>query len=307
MTHFVREKSIARSDLYRDLRSYFFDQDVLEVDVPLLGRGGSTDVHLASMAIEAPSQGRYLQTSPEFFMKRLLALGSGDIFAICKAFRKEEAGRVHNPEFSMLEWYRLGFRLEDLIEDVLRLFSRLGTLPAVTRFTYRDLFIKEVGVDPHTSTEAALRDAAGSELVGLLTKAELLDYFMATRIEPGLPEGLAVITEFPATQAALAKTAMSSDVEVACRFEIYWDGLELANGYEELTDPSEQRRRFDRDNKQRAKLGMELIAPDEEYLGALDRGLPECAGVAVGLDRLLMCLEGKDHIRDVMLFPEDCL
>lgn len=307
---FNREVAEARAALYGGIRAYFQEQNVLEVEVPLLGVGGSTDLHLASMSVTGGDKSvRYLQTSPEFFMKRLLCEGAGDIFTLCKAFRESEVGVRHNPEFSLLEWYRVGFSLDDLIDDVLSLLRYIGVAVPVNRFSYAEVFQSVTDLDPHKASLTDLsKVAVGAGVIGDLDRAGFLDFIVSALVEPTLPKGLVVLDMFPACQAALAKTDVNdSGDQVAQRFEIYWDGLELANGYAELTDPVEQQRRFNLDEQQRALAGLPEIPWDQKFLKAMEAGMPECSGVALGLDRLLMRILGKQGLSDCLNFSWDRL
>lgn len=305
----------ARAKLVAQVRHFFAERDVLEVETPVLGHGGSTDVHLASLSCHAMTPaGRerlWLQTSPEFAMKRLLAAGSGPIFQIARSFRDGEVGRRHNVEFSMLEWYRPGWSLDELIDETQGLIRALLPIdPGPTRQRrYRDLFIELLHLDPFTSSLAMLRDAA-EEHSGMEVKAaerdECLDLLMSLVIEPTLGcGGIDIVVDYPASQAALAKRHQDprDGSWVASRFEIYLKGIELANGYDELTDASEQRRRFDEDNAARCTAGLPQVDVDHRLLDALQAGMPEGSGVALGLDRLIQLALGKDSLEQVLAFP----
>jgi elongation factor P--(R)-beta-lysine ligase len=293
----------ARAALYRQVRAFFDARGVLEVDTPQLASHGVTDLHI--QCIPVPGYG-YLQSSPEYHMKRLLAAGSGPIWQISHAFRDGEAGRRHNPEFTLLEWYRPGFDLDALIQECSTLLSELLSLPRIQRHAFRDLFRDVTGLDPLTTDTAALRVHASrhAELPDL-DHAALVDYLMATEVEAALPpDQLTVVERFPGWAAALARTTADPDgAVVAQRFEIYAGGLELANGYFELTDPAEQASRFAQDRARRAEQALPDMAADPYLLAALDHGLPECAGVAVGLDRVLMCRLKETDIRRLLSFP----
>ncbi|HAV70158.1 MAG TPA: EF-P lysine aminoacylase GenX, partial [Alcanivorax sp.] len=250
----------------------------------------------------------YLQSSPEYHMKRLLAAGSGPIYQICKAYRDGEAGARHNPEFTMLEWYRPGFGLDDLVDEGLALFGEL--FPGVPSRTYRfrGLFADVTGLDPLTASHSGLIQCA--EQHGApegLEKAAAVDYLMATTVEAALPaEQLSVVIDFPCWAAALAQTRPDTDgTDVAVRFEIYYRGLELANGYQELTDADEQRRRFERDNRLRQEHGLNTMDADPYLLDAMHHGLPACSGVAMGVERLLMAQRNSNRIGEVLTFPDD--
>ena len=306
---FDRANAEARSTLYRKIRDFFDQRGVLEVDVPVLGCGGSVDPHMHSMLVGHMDKNIYLQTSPEFFLKRLLCDGSGDVYTICKAFRSGEHGRFHNPEFSLLEWYRLGFSLEDLIREVLDLLVVLGVSCQVSRLSYAEQFQSVTGLDPHSAGYAELHTlAAKSGLRGDLDHKGLLEFLMATLVEPQLPSGLVVISDYPSYQAELAKVQEDeSGNQVARRFEIYLDRVELANGYDELTDAVEQRKRFEIGRSQRKAMGSPEIKFDQKFMEAVENGLPDCSGVAVGLDRLLMLLLNQKSLADGLSFSWDQL
>lgn len=251
----------------------------------------------------------YLQTSPELFMKRLLCAESGDIYTITKSFRGAEYGRIHNPEFSLLEWYRVGFGIDELIADVERLFEYLGITESSRRYLYADIFISAVGVNPHFAEKAELQDIAKRHgLVGELGVPELLDFLMTTLVEPELGEGLAFIYGFPSCQAEMAELASNQEGEtIAKRFELYWRGVELANGYKELCDSKEQRTRFQLAAAERIRKGLPQPNIDEKFLAALEAGMPDCSGVALGLDRLLMCMQGEPELSEFLYFRWDDL
>ncbi|MFG6157258.1 EF-P lysine aminoacylase EpmA [Halomonas sp. 1390] len=307
-----------RARLIAEVRAFFAERDVWEVETPVLGHGGSTEVHLASLSAEATTPaGRerlWLQTSPEFHMKRLLAAGSGPIFQLARSFRDGEVGRRHNLEFTMLEWYRPGLGLEALIEETAALVGRVlgrgaGDKPGPLRQRrYRELFREALGIDPFTESLESLRRLAGER--GGLSMADsgrdgCLDLLMSFVIEPGLGrDGLDAVVDYPASQAALARHHRDPEdgARVASRFELYLGGLELANGYDELTDAAEQRTRFTEDNAARRALGLDEVAVDERLLAALESGLPAGSGVALGLDRLIQLALGKASVAEVMAF-----
>ncbi len=307
-----------RAELLAEVRRFFADRGVLEVETPLLQAATVTDLHLHSLStgLDAPGAPRrlYLQTSPEFAMKRLLAAGSGAIYQICKAFRDGEAGRAHNPEFTILEWYRPGFdhfRLMDEIDDLLA--GVLG-VPRAGRSTYAEIFERHLGVDPHRAPIRVLRRAAeahGVDLAGAGPEDRdgWLQLLMGCAVEPELGRGRpSFVYDFPASQAALARVrppVAPGGVALAERFEVYVRGVELANGFHELTDAAEQRRRFEHDLERRRGAGLETVPVDERFLAALDAGLPDCAGVAFGFDRLLMLRAGVDDLRQMISFPAD--
>jgi lysyl-tRNA synthetase class 2 len=298
-----------RARMLRTAREYFAATRALEVETPTLSAAGVTDVHLRS--IEARSQGGnlFLHTSPEYAMKRLLAAGCGDIYQIARVYRDGESGRFHNPEFTMIEWYRLGIDHHELMVDVEQLIASL--LPAhrssdrAERASYREIVQLHAGVDalddPPASLIAALTHAGIDVPVGLEHNRDAcLDLIMSTMVGPKLGrERLTFVHDYPASQAALARV----QGRVAARFEAYLDGIELANGFHELIDAREQRRRFETDNQERAARGLPAIPLDERFLAALNHGLPQCAGVALGFDRLVMCALEAKHIDEVLAFP----
>jgi lysyl-tRNA synthetase class 2 len=305
----TQEMLRARADLYASIRGFFAQRDVLEVDVPLLNRGTVPDLNIDSVPVRLSALGglRYLQTSPELFHKRLLAADSGPIYQLGHVFRDEPSGRYHQPEFVLLEWYRPGFTLDALMDEVVDLLRQVGLECPVQRVTYQQAFARWVGIADVLSADAsALRAAAlmhGIDLVEDLGEAPLpwLHLLQAQVLEPALhEEGAVLITAWPAQQAALARLDPEHP-ELALRFELYVDGIELANGYDELRDPVEQRARFAAELAQREHEGRG-VSLDEAFLAALDAGLPACCGVALGVDRLLMALTGAQQIRDVVAF-----
>jgi lysyl-tRNA synthetase class 2 len=298
--------------ILKRLRACFQDAGVIEVDTPALGVCAVSDPQIESFEISGLQPGNrplYLQTSPEFFMKRLLAADYPDIFSICRVFRDGESGRRHQPEFTMIEWYRREFGLQNIIDDTLGLIrAALGSkAPAnVQQFDYRQLFISHAGVDPQTASIDDLAAAAGADedLGSALgdERSDWLDLILSLRIVPLFPaDTLTVIRHYPARQAALARLC-PDDPAVADRFEVYAGSLELANGYVELTDAAEQRQRFERDNEERRRRNKPARPLDSAFLAALEHGLPACAGVAMGFERLQMLHDGTDDIRDVVTF-----
>jgi elongation factor P--(R)-beta-lysine ligase len=301
-----------RADLLRRAREYFATQGVMEVETPVLSHAAVTDVHLHSLRTHIGGQGEFfLQTSPEYAMKRLLAAGSGDIYQIARVFRDDERGGLHNPEFTLIEWYRIGFDAPQLMKDAARLLEILlaeRRLAEVQHLTYREAFMKEAGVDPLAAPIAALLDCARMHSVALPPLASLdrdgyLDLLMATVVGPRLgADRLTFVYEYPATQAALARLK-PGNTDVAERFEIYLDGIELANGFHELGDAQEQRKRFEQDNVLRRQRGLVELPIDERLLAALAAGLPECSGVAVGFDRVVMLAAGSRSLDEAWAFP----
>ncbi|MDB4260170.1 EF-P lysine aminoacylase EpmA [Porticoccaceae bacterium] len=295
-----------RSRVLSELREFFQQRQIMEVDLPLLSRATVTDLNIDSIEARNDEVGAYLQTSPEYFMKRLLASGSGDIYSLGKAFRDAESGRRHNPEFTLLEWYRCGWDEHQLMDEVVELIATLVPEIAVRRCSYAELFIQHLQVDPHLIDLANLQNlavAASSESWADETRANCLDLLFSVLIEPQLDDGLVLVYDYPACQAALAKCAEDSQGrQVSRRFEGFLNRVELANGYCELTDVAEQESRFTKDQRLRKLSGKAAVAADQRLLAAMESGLPECAGVAMGVDRLLMQLQGADSIDQVMAF-----
>lgn len=296
----------ARARLLQDIRTYFSDRGILEVETPLISRAGNTDPEIHSIKTDT---GGYLRTSPEFPLKRLLAAGSGDIFELGRVFRAGESGRFHNPEFTLLEWYRTGFsypQLMDEVADFVRFCGRgkFDHWPE-QRLSYRQLFLHHLNLDPVTADVRELSAAAKNHNITdiELERRQWLDLLISLVIQPVLPEeSLTFIYDFPAEQAALARIRPGTP-PLAERFELYLGRTELANGYQELTDASEQRQRFDAENTQREKRGELICETDHHLITALEHGLPECAGVALGVDRLLMSLCDAETISEVTAFP----
>lgn len=301
-----------RARLLAKVRVFFAERGVLEVETPVLGHGGSTDVHLDSLSLEAVTPaGRerlWLQTSPEFHMKRLLAAGSGPIFQLARSFRDGEVGRRHNLEFTMLEWYRPGFSLADLIDECDALIRLLLPNAGAKRLRrYRELFREKLGIDPFTTPLDELRQLASARGGLDMHDSErdaCLDLLMSLEIEPTLGcGGIDIVVDYPASQAALARKHIDPEgTVVAARFEIYVSGLELANGYDELTDANEQSARFAEDNHQRDRLGKPQVDIDQRLVAALTAGMPEGSGVALGVDRLIQLALGKQSVAEVMAF-----
>jgi elongation factor P--(R)-beta-lysine ligase len=305
----------ARADLFASVRGFFAEREVLEVETPLLSSCFGTDPSIEPLRSRftgpgyADGRNLYLQSSPEFFMKRLLAAGSGAIYQIAKAFRDGEAGRRHNPEFTMLEWYRPGWDAAQLTDEVAELVGRLLGRPElpVARYRYGDLFRDCLGIDVFDTTADALQSFASEQhLLGAdhlqLDRDGWLNLLMSVLIEPDLgKDELAFVTDYPASQASLARLN-PQDPRTAARFELYYRGMELANGFEELADADEQAARFEKENCRRYSGGQSPMPVDEALLGALEAGLPACSGVALGLDRVLMCALGVEDIDQVLAF-----
>jgi lysyl-tRNA synthetase class 2 len=304
-----------RAAMLARIRGHFAAQGVLEVDTPLLSRAAVSDVHLESVPAAVAGVGdMYLQTSPEYPMKRLLSAGLGDCYQVCHVFRDGERGVLHNPEFVMIEWYRLGFDAPRLMDDVEALLvvatSGLRVLPRAQRITYRQALLDHAGIDPMTATVLDLTAALARHGVDVpASSAEdrdaLLDLLVSTRVGPRLGRSAPTfVHDYPASQAALARIR-PDPFPVAERFELYLDGIELANGFHELADPAEQRRRFESDQAQRRRRGQPLRPLDEHFLASLEQGLPECAGVALGFDRLVMTTLSLASLEEAVAFPID--
>lgn len=300
-----------RTMMLRTARAFFEQRGVLEVETPILSAAGVSDPQIESLATEIAGVAgrRYLCPSPEYAMKRLLAAGSGDIYQICKVFRDAERGRWHNPEFTMIEWYRIGQDDAALMNEVEALLAALlapaRTLGAAERLSYSDALRRHAGVDAFDSTEDELLDAArrhGIQCEAQLDRDAKLDLLMGLVVGPRLGRGNpCFVCDYPATQAALARIRPGQP-RVAARFELYLDGLELANGFHELAKAREQRARFTRDLSLRRVRGQVQPPLDENFLAALMNGLPDCAGVALGFDRLVAIALGADNLADAMAF-----
>lgn len=304
-----------RARLYAAIRGFFAERDVLEVETPILSVAGNTDPNIASFSLEfsgrtdgAPRT-RWLRTSPEYPLKRLLAAGVGDCYELGRVFRDGEAGGRHNPEFTMLEWYRVGWDHQRLIDEAVALvrtaLALAGRDAEVEKIAYRDLYRRHLDIDSANATPAQMRSAMGDIDIAPegLTRDDWLDLLMTHRIQPYFaPDRLLAIYDYPASQCALARIR-ADDPPVAERFELYLGSLELANGYHELADAAEQRNRFQRDLSVREQRGAPLPPIDERLLAALENGgLPDCAGVALGMDRLLMAMLGTGRIGDAVTF-----
>jgi elongation factor P--(R)-beta-lysine ligase len=339
----TREMLAQRAALLARTRRFFADRAVLEVDTPVVVNAPVTDVHIHSAQVRfaeadsAPPSGAarpyFLHTSPEYAMKRLLAAGSGDIFQICHVVRGFERGRLHNAEFTLIEWYRIGFSLVDLMTEVDALVRALLGANSFGRvsehLTYRDAFLRELHLDPFTASiheleqaakplgfkgsagtvgAAAPKDDASAPSTvdrGTPDRDELLELLMGALVGPRLgANALTFVHGYPATQAALARLD-PTDPRAALRFELYCEGIELANGFHELACATEQRSRFEHDLDERQRAGLPVFAQDEYLLAALESGLPECSGVALGFDRTVMLATGAQSIDDVIPFPTD--
>lgn len=300
----------ARAALLADIRSFFADRNVMEVETPVISSAGNCDPNMHNIATDS-SRKKYLRTSPEYPMKRLMASGHRDIYEIGRVFRAGETGRYHNPEFTLLEWYRGGWNYLDLADETTELvrFCGRGQFDGwpVSRVTYRELFQRETGLDPLDCSESDLEFCALERGIqaGPMDQQEWLDLLLSQVIQAALPgEAFTVVYEFPPEQAALARIR-DGDTPVAERFEIYLGQMELANGYQELTDADEQLRRFRRESAMTAGRSQEPVPIDTRLVAALRHGLPECSGVALGVDRLLMSCTKLDRIDGVLAFSAD--
>jgi lysyl-tRNA synthetase class 2 len=302
-----------RARLYTRIRAFFAERGVLEVDTPMLSAAGNTEPNIESFStsfgghVDAGSRERWLRTSPEYPLKRLLAAGVGDCYELGRVFRNGEAGRRHNPEFTMLEWYRLGWNHQRLIDETIDLvqaaLALLGRHADVVKRSYREWFAGELGLDPFGATLEQLQAPLANVRIDPdgLGRDDWLDLLITHRLQPAFPKDrISVIFDYPSTQSALAKLR-AGEPPLAERFELYLGPYELANGYHELNDAAEQRARFEHDNVRRRGRGQRELPIDERLLGVLD-ALPDCAGVALGIERLLMGLADTDDIRDVLAF-----
>jgi lysyl-tRNA synthetase class 2 len=296
------------------IRAFFAERSVLEVETPILSAAGNTDPNIESFStsfsghVDAGSRERWLRTSPEYPLKRLLASGVGDCYELGRVFRNGEAGGRHNPEFTMLEWYRVGWDQHQLMEETIALveaaLAMMGKRAEVLVEGYRQFFIDELGIDPLHAPIDELRAVLDEYDINPdgLTRDDWLDLIISHKLQPAFPrDRITVIHDYPASQCALAKIR-PGDPPLAERFELYLGRYELANGYHELNDAREQRRRFERDNDVRLARHQRIIPVDERLLEVLD-AMPDCAGVALGIERLLMCLVGTDAIADVLTLP----
>jgi len=302
-----RQAMEERAKLLADIRTFFAQRKILEVETPVLTRAGNSDPNIQSISTDSRDK-RYLRTSPEYSMKRLLASGYHDIYELGRVFRAGEEGRHHNPEFTMLEWYRVGMNYLDLAAEVIELirFCSRGLFDnwPEQRLTYRDLFRNQTGLDPLDCKEEELANCAAERgiVAGAMAQQEWIDLLLAELIQPALPgECFTIVYDFPPEQAALARIRPGNPA-AAERFEVYLGQMEMANGYQELTDPDEQLRRFERENRLREVRGEETAPIDKKLIEALRHGMPECSGVALGVDRLLMSMLKLDRIDAVLAF-----
>ncbi len=310
----LRERAL----LLRKVRAYMDAQGVMEVETPMLSRSATVDIYIDSFATEfspighGTSQLCYLHTSPEFPMKRLLSAGSGDIYSLGRVFRNGEAGGRHNPEFTMLEWYRIGMDDRRLMDDVSGLLSSICNFREVKRSSYGELFEEHLGVNPYIATDEELSQLVREkvdERLQELERNDCLDLLFSRFVEPNLGSSNAEVLEgyfvydYPATMSALARFSTNrSGHPVASRFELFVNGVELANGYHELQDAKEQKKRFEQEQQRRQERGYDIYPYDGHMVNALVHGMPDCAGVAMGIDRLLMLMLATSNIADVLAF-----
>lgn len=304
---------LKRAAILGQIRRFFNDRGLLEVETPAMSQATVTDIHMVPFQtcfIGPRSAGEiplYLMTSPEYHMKRLLAAGSGPLFQLCRSFRNEEAGRYHNPEFTMLEWYRPHYDMYRLMNEVDDLLQQILDCDSAETLSYQQVFRRHVGIDPLSTDNAQLYDTAVKWDLGEAASVEddrdtLLQLLFAMVVQPNIGHDKpAFIYHFPAAQAVLAQIS-TEDHRVADRFEVYFKGIELANGFRELTAASEQRQRFEQDKRKRAAMKLSEQPIDENLLAALGQGMPECSGVALGVDRLLMLALKADRLSDVIAF-----
>lgn len=292
-----------RAELIKKIRHFFDTRGFLEVETPILSQYTVTDPFLASFSCDR----FFLQTSPEYHMKRLLAAGSGPIFQISKAFRQDEISPRHNPEFTMLEWYRPGYDHHALMDEMADFLIWMLTEKPAERLSYQAIFEHYLGINPHTASLTDLQVCAHNHHIifqdDTQDKDIWLDLLLSHCIEPHLGQAAPLfIYDYPASQAALAVIRESEGISIGERFEVYYQGIELANGFHELIDPVEQRKRFLNNINQRCALNLPVLSLDEYFLAALDNHFPPTAGVALGLDRLLMLILNKKNIREIMSF-----
>lgn len=312
----TKETLQLRARIMAAVRKFFYDRGVLEVDTPLISTSTVTDPNLDSMKVPFKGRNFYLQTSPEFYMKRLIASGSGDIYQLSHVFREDEQGRFHNPEFLLLEWYRLDYGMHRLIEEVVDLIIYIGksiglnaAFPVNCR-SYQEWFYAATQISPFcddVSSFESFAEANGLTIEGSMSSRDWIEWLFASSVQTGFPENaINVVYDFPRNQASLARID-STNPSVASRFEVFLGNVELANGYHELNDGAEIRDRMQMDLLIRSSRGKSLVPIDEFLIHALDQGFPDCSGVALGVDRLLLKLINQDHLRAVMPFPWDII
>ena len=307
---------LKRAAVMAEIRRFFTDRGVLEVETPCMSQATVTDIHLFPFETRFVGPGHsqglnlYLMTSPEYHMKRLLAAGCGPVFQLCRSFRNEEMGRHHNPEFTMLEWYRPCYDMYRLINEVDDLLQQVLECQPAESLSYQQAFQRHLDIDPLSADKAQLREVAAKLDLSNIADTEedrdtLLQLLFTMGVEPHIGKDRPTfIYHFPTTQASLAQIS-PEDHRVAERFEVYYKGIELANGFHELTDAHEQRLRFEQDNRKRAARGLPQQPIDNNLLAALEAGLPDCSGVALGVDRVVMLALGAESIGEVIAFTVD--
>ena len=307
---------LKRAAIMAEIRRFFADRGVLEVETPCMSQATVTDIHMVPFETRfvgpGHSEGRnlYLMTSPEYHMKRLLAAGCGPVFQLCRSFRNEEMGRHHNPEFTMLEWYRPCYDMYRLMNEVDDLLQQVLECQPAESLSYQQAFQRYLELDPLSADKAQLRDAAAKLDLSNVADSEedrdtLLQLLFTFGVEPQIGQDKPTfVYHFPASQASLAQIS-TEDHRVAERFEVYYKGIELANGFHELTAAREQQQRFERDTRQRAARGLPQQPIDLNLLAALEAGLPDCSGVALGVDRVIMLALGAESLAEVLAFPVD--
>lgn len=311
MAAFCVETARKRAEMMATVRSFFAERNVLEVETPSLCSGVAPDCHIDLFETDFQvvpgrhAEKRYLLSSPELPMKRLFAAGFPDIFQLSRVYRNGEVGRLHNPEFTMLEWYRRGFDMSGLLNEVIAFLLRLLPEQRVERVTYQEIFREHTGIDPLDTTLGAVEEMLGCDgenVPAFTSLSDALIYAMTLKVEPLLDrEALTVVYNYPKDQAVLS-VVDADDSRIARRFEVYCKGMELANGFEELTDISENKRRFMAENDRRAIEGKVEYSIDSRFLADLKQGMPECSGVAIGMDRVLMCMLDAKSIDEVISF-----
>ena len=302
-----------RAQMLYDIRAFFLQQHVLEVETPALSQFGNTNPFIESIkCFRSETEIGYLHTSPEYPMKRLLAAGSGDIYQISKVWRSGESGKNHNPEFTLLEWYRVGFSYQQLMQEVEKLLCSL--LPALSKkprlATYEELFLEKFNINPHIATNEQLNECVKNHITDLNTEdmdnQSLLDALLSFCIEPEFDSTcLTFVYDYPVSQSALAQIRQTENYPVAERFEVYLGQTELGNGYQEEVDSMRNKQILSDENQARKALGLEIVNEDYLFLEATENGIPAAAGVAIGLDRVLMCMTGEKSIQKVINFPWD--
>jgi lysyl-tRNA synthetase class 2 len=303
-----------RAKMLADIRQFFTQRNVLEVETPALSQAANSDPYIESFSLDNGQ--RFLHTSPEYAMKRLLAAGSGDIYQICKVWRKEEVGSRHNPEFTLLEYYRVGFNYQQLMDELeFLLISLLKLKKTAKYYSYQQLFIELLQIDPHKADYSSLIDCVKRNIPQLeimdeacWSKQDLLDVLLTHCLEPSFAKDrLTFLYDYPVTQSALAniRVATQREVAIAERFEVYFGAIELANGYQELTDANKNAQVIAAELEQRKQQQQRESPKDSYFLEAMEAGMPQASGVAIGLDRLLMCATGLGKIQQVISFPWD--